>query len=134
MYVSPTLVEYTGTVKNISITCAVKKGDNTVVPDSIELKYRGITANIGRTYTAEVQEKGVTTFNATCYYGEETATCSGTVNLVLPTYLGFSSEETPENLNFQDFTKKVVANMTMTESLENTVSGNYLWIVSPYRI
>lgn len=134
IYVSPTLVEYTGTVKNISINCVVKKGDTTVIPDSIELKYRGITANIGRTYTAEVHEKGITTFNATCYYGEETATCSGTVNLVLPTYLGFSSEETPENLNFQDFTKKVVSNMTMTETLQNTVSGNYLWIVSPYRL
>jgi hypothetical protein len=54
MSISPNLLEYTGIVKNVSITCMVKKGNTTVIPDSIELKYRGITTNIERTYTAEV--------------------------------------------------------------------------------
>lgn len=134
MYVSPSLTEYTGTIKNINITCVTKKGNTTVVPDSIELKFRGITADINGTYVAEVQEKGITTFTATCHYGEETATCSGTVNITLPTYFGFSLAETSGQLNLSDLSKKILSSVTMTESLQNTVTGNYLWIISPYRV
>jgi hypothetical protein len=100
MSISPTLIEYTGDIKNITITCTTKKGNTTVTPDSIKLSYRGrnITIN-SNTYVAEIQQSGVTTFNATCYYKNETATCSGSTNITLPTYIGFSSSETAENVN-----------------------------------
>lgn len=135
MSISPTLIEYTGDTKNITVTCTTKKGNTTVTPDSIKLSYRGknITIN-SNTYVAEIQQSGITTFNATCYYKNETATCSGSTNITLPTYIGFSSSETAENVNLQNLTKKIMSNITMTETLQNNVSGNYLWIVSPYNL
>ena len=134
MSVSPTLVEYTGETKNISVTCTAKKGNTVVTPSSIELSYRGNTVNIDGTHVAEIQQSGVTTFNATLHYKNETATCSGSVNITLPTYIGFSSAETAETVNLQDLNKKIVSGLTMTETLQNNVSGNYLWIVSPYNL
>lgn len=134
MSVSPTLIEYTGETKNISITCTARKGNTVVTPSSIELSYRGNTVNIDGTYVAEIQQSGVTTFSATLHYKNETATCSGSVNITLPTYIGFSSAETAETVNLQDLTKKIVSGLTMTETLQNNVSGNYLWIVSPYNL
>lgn len=134
MSVSPTLIEYTGETKNISVTCTAKKGNTNVTPSSIELSYRGNTVSINGTHVAEIQQSGVTTFNATLYYKNETATCSGSVNITLPTYIGFSSAETAEAVSLQDLTKKIVSGLTMTETLQNNVSGNYLWIVSPYNL
>lgn len=134
MYVSPSLIEYTGEYLPVNISCVTKKGNTTVVPDSIELKYKGITENINGTYVAEIQEKGITTFTATCTYGEETVTCSGSVNLTLPTYIGFSAASTSYELNLSSLSKKIVSGISMTQSLQNVVSGNYLWIVSPYRV
>jgi hypothetical protein len=55
MSVSPTLIEYTGETKNISVTCTAKKGNNVVTPSSIELSYRGNTVNIDGTHVAEIQ-------------------------------------------------------------------------------
>jgi hypothetical protein len=114
MYVSPSLIEYTGEYLPVNISCVTKKGNTTVVPDSIELKYKGITENINGTYVAEIQEKGITTFTATCTYGEETVTCSGSVNLTLPTYIGFSAASTSYELNLSSLSKKIVSGISMT--------------------
>ena len=134
MSVSPTLIEYTGETKNISITCTARKGNTNVTPSSIELSYGGNTVSINGTHVAEIQQSGITTFNATLHYKNETATCSGSVNITLPTYIGFSSAETAEAVNLQDLTKKIISGLTITEILQNNVSGNYLWIVSPYNL
>lgn len=134
LYVSPTLVEYTGEPKNFTITCVAKKGNTTVNPNSITINYRGITDTINGAYIAQVSEKGNTTFNVTCTYGEETVNCSATITLTLPTYLGFSTVEEAAYLDLSALSKKVVSNIQMTESLQNTIKGNYLWIVSPYRV
>lgn len=134
LYVSPTLVEYTGEPKNFTITCVAKKGNTTVNPNSVTINYRGITDTINGAYIAQVSEKGNTTFNVTCTYGEETVNCSATITLTLPTYLGFSTVEEAAYLDLNVLSKKVVSNIQMTESLQNTVKGNYLWIVSPYRV
>lgn len=134
LYVSPTLVEYTGEPKNFTVTCVAKKGNTTVNPNSTTISYRGITDTINGAYVAQVSEKGNTTFNVTCTYGEETANCSATITLTLPTYLGFSTAEEAAYLDLNVLSKKVVSKIQMTESLQNTVKGNYLWIVSPYRV
>jgi len=55
MSVSPTLIEYTGETKNISVTCTAKKGNNNVTPSSIELSYGGNTISINGTHVAEIQ-------------------------------------------------------------------------------
>ena len=132
--VSPTLVEYTGEPQEVSIVCIAKKGNTTVNPDSVTLSYRENTANINGAYVAQISEKGVTTFSAVCKYGEETVNCSASVNITLPTYIGFSSAEDSNNLDLSTLAKKIKSNINMTESLQNTAYGNYLWIVSPYRV
>ena len=134
LYVSPTLVEYTGEPKNFTITYIAKKGNTTVNPNSTTISYRGITDTINGAYVAQVSEKGNTTFNVTCTYGEETANCSATITLTLPTYLGFSDAQNTTSLDLNVLSKRIVSNIQMTESLQNTVKGNYLWIVSPYRV
>lgn len=134
LYVSPTLVEYTGEPKNFTVTCVAKKGNTTVNPNSTTISYRGITDTINGAYVAQVSEKGNTTFNVTCTYGEETANCSATITLTLPTYLGFSTAEEAAYLDLNVLSKKIVSKIQMTESLQNNVKGNYLWIVSPYRV
>lgn len=134
LYVSPTLVEYTGEPKNFTITCVAKKGNTTVNPNSTTISYRGITDTINGAYVAQVSEKGNTTFNVACTYGEETANCSATITLTLPTYLGFSDAQNTTYLDLNVLSKRIVSNIQMTESLQNTVKGNYLWIVSPYRV
>ena len=134
LYVSPTLVEYTGEPNNFTITCIAKKGNTTVNPNSTTISYRGITDTINGAYVAQVSEKGNTTFNVTCTYGEETANCSATIILTLPTYLGFSDAQNTNYLDLNVLSKRIVSNIQMTESLQNTVKGNYLWIVSPYRV
>ena len=134
LYVSPTLVEYTGEPQNFTITCVAKKGNTTVNPNSTTISYRGITDTINGAYVAQVSEKGNTTFNVTCTYGEEAANCSATITLTLPTYLGFSDAQNTTSLDLNVLSKRIVSNIQMTESLQNTVKGNYLWIVSPYRV
>lgn len=134
LYVSPTLVEYTGEPKNFTITCVAKKGNTTVNPNSTTISYRGITDTINGAYVAQVSEKGNTTFNVTCTYGEETANCSATITLTLPTYLGFSTAQEAAYLDLNVLSKKILSKIQMTESLQNNVKGNYLWIVSPYRV
>ena len=134
LYVSPTLVEYTGEPKNFTITCVAKKGNTTVNPNSVTISYRGITDTINGAYVAQVSEKGNTTFNVTCTYGEETANCSATITLTLPTYLGFSTAQEAAYLDLNVLSKKILSKIQMTESLQNNVKGNYLWIVSPYRV
>ena len=132
--VSPTLIEYTGDPKEVSIVCIAKKGNTTVNPDSVTLSYRGINTNINGAYNARIFEKGITTFSAICRYGEETVNCSASVNMTLPTYIGFSTEENSNNLNLSTLAKKIKSSIDMTESLQNTTYGSYLWIVSPYKV
>lgn len=132
--VSPSLIEYDGEAHSVNVTVIARKGGTLVEPSSIQLSYKGITTNILGLHIAQVQDKGVTTFTATCTYGEEEETASNSVNLVLPTYIGFDSAETAQDLDMSKLLKRVKSNIQMTESLQNTVAGNYLWIISPYPV
>ena len=135
MSVSPSLTEYDGQIKQIHITCIAKKGNTVVTPDSIKLSYKNNNnIPIDGTYTAEISDKGITTFTAVCTYGEETATCAGSTNITLPTYFGFNSADSINYLNLNNLTKRVLSGISMTQSIQNTVSGSYLWIVSPYMV
>ena len=135
MSVSPTLIEYDGLPKQVVINCVTKKGNNVVVPDSISLRYKNnnVSVNNGM-YATEISDKGVTTFTAVCTYGEETATCNGSVNITLPTYFGFSSVDSLDLLNLGDLTKRLLSGISMSQTIQNSTSGNYLWIVSPYTL
>ena len=132
--VSPSLVEYTGEVNTINITVIARKGNTAVNPDSIQLSYKGMTTSILGFHTAQISDKGTTTFTAVCKYGDEEVTASNSVNFVMPTYIGFSPAEIAETLDTTQLLKRVKSGIQMTESLQNVSAGNYLWIVSPYTV
>ena len=62
-------------------------------------------------------------------------TNSTTVRVILPTYIGFSSEPEDKSLvDLSTLTKKVKTSISMTETIENTVSGSYLYIITPLTV
>ena len=132
--VNPTLAEYTGDAQSVNVTVIARKGNTLVEPSSIRLKYKGIDTSILGFHVAQIQDKGVTTFTATCVYGDEEITASNSVNFVLPTYIGFDTAEVAETLDMSKLLKRVKSNIQMTESIQNVVEGSYLWIVSPYQV
>lgn len=135
MNVSPTLIEYDGLPKQVVINCVTRKGNNVVIPDSISLRYKNNSVSVNNgMYATEISDKGITTFTAVCTYGEETATCNGSVNITLPTYFGFSSVDSLDLLNFGGLTKRLLSGISMSQTIQNSTSGSYLWIVSPYTL
>jgi hypothetical protein len=69
-----------------------------------------------------------------CTLGGETATGKVQVNLVTPTYLGFYNTSDYNEVNTSTFIKKIKDSITMSETIENTVAGSYLWIVTPLTV
>lgn len=51
-----------------------------------------------------------------------------------PSYIGFSLEENPNNLDLNNFNKKFLLKLEFSEQIPNTESGSYLWIISPYAL
>ena len=132
---SPSLSEYTGNNIQISINITAKKGNTTITPDSIQLSYKGTTIDIlSLPYTVMLQDKGTTSFTATCTKGTEQASGSTSVSIVLPIYIGFSLSENGQNIDLSKFLKRVRSNVQMTESIQNTIAGSYLWIISPFAV
>lgn len=132
--VSPNLAEFTGSPKEVTVSFTAKKGDGIVTPSSISLSYKGQEQEITGPTTITLQESGITTFTVTCQYKSETSSGIASTNLVMPTYIGFSQEENANNIDLTSLQKKVVANLTMHEALENNVAGNYLWIITPHTL
>ena len=65
----------------------------------------------------------------------QVTTDSTTVRIILPTYIGFSSEPEDKALvDLSTLTKKVKTSISMTETIENTVSGSYLYIITPLTV
>lgn len=132
---SPSLSEYTGNNIQISINITAKKGNTTITPDSIQLSYKGTTIDVSNLpYIVTLQDKGTTSFNATCTKGQEEASSSTSVSIVLPIYIGFSLSENEQNIDLSKFLKRVKSNIQMTESIQNTIAGSYLWIISPFTV
>lgn len=55
-----------------------------------------------------------------------------TIYMASTTYYGFSLEENPENLDLSLLQKYNSDSLKMTNNIENTIYGSYLWIVSPF--
>lgn len=132
--VSPTIVEYTGNPQNINITVQAKKGNNVVQADSYRIQYKNITENFNGNYSASISDNGVTIFTITCNYRSEQTVGTGSVNFVLPSYFGFDNVNDIDLVNLNKLTKRIKGNIQATETLQNEISGSYLWIVTPYTL
>lgn len=132
--VSPNIAEYTGVPQNIRITASVKKGSNNINPDTYQIKYKNNTENFNGSYTAQISDKGITVFTINCTYKSESASASGSVNFVLPTYFGFDGTEDFNSVDLTKLDKEIKSNIQSTKTLNNNTTGSYLWIVSPYTL
>ena len=132
--ISSTLLEYTGNPYTIRITAQAKKGNNNVNADSYQISFNSTTAEFNGEYETTISNKGITSFNVTCTLGEETAAGRVQVNLVLPTYIGFYNSSNYSEVDITSFTKRIKDSISMTETIENTVAGSYLWIVTPLNL
>ena len=132
---SPQLLEYTGQTTSINIGISAKKGNASVNPQEIILRYDNNSQTINSTsYSVNISKKGITTFYVTCTYNQEKSTGQTSVNFVLPTYLGFSLSDNSTDLNLSLLSKKIKSNIQMQELIQNSVYGSYLWIVSPFTL
>lgn len=132
--VSPNLAEFTGEIKEVTVSFTAKKGNGVVTPSSAILSYNNQEQEITGPTIVSLQSSGITSFTVTCQYKSETASGNASANLVFPTYIGFSSEENPNNIDLNSLQKKIVSNLNMTETLQNDVAGNYLWIITPHTL
>ena len=131
--VTPSLAEYTGEPQRVTISILTKKGDTTVVPELITLKQdNNEPIEIGSVNQVDINKQGVTTFEVNCKLGLEEVTGQATVNFVLPSYLGFSTTELPENLDLSLLSKRIKSETSYAEAIQNITPGSYLWIVSPF--
>ena len=132
--VSPSLSEYTGGSISITITVNGKKG-LVNVPSTYNIYRNNQQIGTDSTIVDRVTYKGKYTYKvvATSEDGKS-ASAQTDVNIVLPTYYGFSQETNINNLDLSTLTKEVRLSITMNKTLENTVAGSYLYIVTPLSV
>lgn len=133
--ISPSLSEYTGNNIQVTISVSVKKGNKNVTPDILQVTLpNGQIQNIGTVFTAQIKSKGTSTFTINGTYKEESDSTQVRANLVLPTYVGFSSSATPNEVILANLQKNVVSSLSMNKTLQNSTAGNYLWIATPLEL
>ncbi len=133
---SPTLMEYTGAVQNVTLGWAIKRRGNNVTATSIVVKagesqvYSG-TTNPGSA-AGTVNAKGTTKCILAATAEGMTATAEVNVQQVLPMYFGFNSAESADGLTLTDLTKQTIkTSPNGTYTLTNHSDGNYLWLCVP---
>lgn len=132
--ISSTLLEYTGDPYQIRINAQAKKGDSNVDADTYQISFNSTTESFNKIYETTVTDRGITTFNVTCTLGEEVASGKVQVNVVFPTYIGFFNSDNFQEVNTTSFIKIVKDSIQTNATVENTISGSYLWIISPYTL
>lgn len=133
---SPSVVEYTGSAKEITLSWTVKrKGANATVT-SLTVKqgsnsiYSG-TANPG-SQKVSVNTKGSTKYDLSATADGMTVTGSATVNAVLPMYFGFAAATEASALNITSLTKQSIKTSPGgTYTLTNGTEGHYMWLCVP---
>lgn len=133
---SPSVVECTGSAKEITLSWTVKrKGANATVT-SLTVKqgsnnvYSG-TANPG-SQKVRVDTKGSTKYDLSATADGMTVTGSATVNAVLPMYFGFAAATSASALNITSLGKQAIKTSPGgTYTLTNGTEGHYMWLCVP---
>ena len=133
---SPSVVEYTGSAKEITLSWTVKrKGANATVT-SLTVKqgsnsiYSG-TTNPG-SQKVSVNTKGSTKYDLSATADGLTVTGSASVNMVLPMYFGFAAATQASALSITSLTKQSIKTSPAgTYTITNGTEGNYMWLCVP---
>lgn len=133
---SPSVVEYTGSAKEITLSWTVKrKGANATVT-SLTVKqgsnsvYSG-TVNPG-SQKVSVNTKGSTKYDLSATADGMTVTGSAVVNMVLPIYFGFAEATSASVLNITSLGKQAIKTSPGgTYTLTNGTEGHYMWLCVP---
>lgn len=134
--INPSLTEYTGQNIPTTITFTAKKGNTVVNPTNITLTLPNNQTETldSMSVTKNVNYKGSSKFTITCQYNGESASASATTTQIDPTYIGFANTNNAQNVVLAELDKKILSKISMTETLNNTVEGTYLWIISPFTL
>lgn len=133
---SQSVVEYTGSAKEITLSWTVKrKGANATVT-SLTVKqgsnsiYSG-TTNPG-SQKVSVNTKGSTKYDLSATADGLTVTGSASVNMVLPMYFGFAAATQASALSITSLTKQSIKTSPAgTYTITNGTEGNYMWLCVP---
>ena len=129
------LSEYTGEDIPVKLSYNITKAGKPIIPNSLELykdnvKVLDIELSATGTINQVVNKKGVTKFSIKA--DDKSADVS--INLVIPSYIGFDSSETANNVNLSNLVKEIKASISNVKTIQNSTAGNYLWIISPYTL
>lgn len=129
-----TPIEYTGNTQSVKYSYYIKRKNEDVIPTSLILAKNGtstkLTPHSSGFGLAYVTENGNYTFVLSATYGNLKADKSITINVVLPIYSGFSTEEINVDIITLD-NKKVATSPNGNYTLNNATDGCYLWICVP---
>lgn len=117
-----------GVSKDITVSWTVKKGDSTVSAESV-------TVNDVPASGTSKQFSGVaesTTYTVKAVYQGKTVQGSTSATFVAPMYFGFSAASEAGSLEITSLVKQSVKTSPGgSYTLNNTVSGHYLWLCVP---
>ena len=85
--VSPSLAEFTGSPKEVTVSFTAKKGEGIITPSSAILSFNGEEQEITEPTTVTIQTPGTTSFTVTCQYKSETSSGTASTKVVFPTYI-----------------------------------------------
>ena len=129
-----TLKELNGESTDVTLNYSISQKE-AIVPDTLILKVGNTTHTLtpasSGTFIAE-NISNTTNYVLTATKNGKTASSSASTTFVKPTYYGFDSSETSPTLS--NLIKEVKTTISTTKTLNNTVAGNYLWIVSPFNL
>lgn len=130
------LLEYTGSNQSIELKFKITRREQYVAPDKVTITkdssniYSGI--DFAKTVETTVNKKGNTSFNLEVIYKDLNVSKSLNVNMVLPIYFGFSNLIDIASLDITTLNKQSIkTSPNGTYILNNSVTGNYLWLCVP---
>ena len=132
--ITPTVFEYTGDPATITCQYVVKKGADTVIPATLTVNGNNIPAQSSGTFTISHNTLGTKQITLVATLGSEVASITKTSTSVRPTYLGFSTESNASDLDLSNFIKVIQGSISMRRTLDNSVAGSYLWIITQFNI
>ena len=133
--VSPSVVEYDGTNKTITVNYSLTRGGSGITPTSVTIVANGNTYNITNpqsngSITFTVNGLGTYNINGTARKDDTSYTASASVRVMNPSYYGFLSVNA-RPIQLSSLTKQLWTSLPTSQAINNPANGNYLWIVTP---
>ena len=129
-----TLKEYTGAAQSVTVSWRVTRKGQPATPTALVLKEDSVTVDVELQATGNVQRSinklGVTSYSLEATVGTLKKTATASLQMVLPCYFGFAAAST--GVNITSLSKQSVRTTPNgSYTLNNTTSGNYLWLCVP---